>query len=309
MMKRKLMAAGLLGVFLLGLGGVGPVFAQTPEPPPDASELVGVGDEKPQIREIVFELLADQLSLTVEELHQKRDDGETLRQIAQAKGMDAAEFETLMRDTRSQAVEQALAEGIITQEQADKFNENSADRTERRDARLQTLAEGLSMDGAELQERLYNGENLKDIAAEKGLDDEQFRQLMQNTRIQMIDLAVVNGTLTQERADKMKEKINYAPTLLATTRDGIAEGLGMTPDELKSSLDSGKKLKDIASEQGLSKDQFKTLIQDARSQAIDQAVSDGVVTQEQGDKIREKMEQGSRFRPIRKFLHLFRKNK
>lgn len=307
-MKRILMAAGLLGMFLLGTGEVGRVFAQTPGPPPDAPWTVGSGEEDSPIREIVFELLAGQWGLTVEELHQKRDDGETLRQVALDQGMNAVAFETLMQDTRLQATDRALAEGIISQERADRMKECAERTAERRDAHSQAIAEGLGMDPSELQERLYNGENLKDIATEKGLDDEQFRFLMQNMRIQMIDQAVADGKLTQDRADQVKEMITYAPTLLATTRDGIAEGLGMTPDELKTSLAGGKKLKEIASEHGLNEDQVKTLIQESRSQAIDQAVSHGVVTQEQVDKIREKMNRGGRVRPLRNLLHPFRKN-
>ncbi len=62
-----------------------------------------------------------------------------------------------------------------------------------------------------------------------------------------------------------------------------AEKLGLTVDELNAQLASGKTMSQIASDKGLTVDQFRALMLDARSQAIDQAVKDGTLTQAQAD--------------------------
>lgn len=76
------------------------------------------------------------------------------------------------------------------------------------------------------------------------------------------------------------------------TMDGIlhddliavyAEKLGITVDELNSRLANGETLSSIAFSKGLTSEQFFTLMIDARSQAIAQAVTDGTLTQAQAD--------------------------
>ncbi len=79
---------------------------------------------------------------------------------------------------------------------------------------------------------------------------------------------------------------------LAGTQSGIlhdemvaafAEQLGLTVDELNTRLAKGETLSQIAYSKGLTYDQFRTLWTEARSQALDQAVSEGKLTQEQAD--------------------------
>jgi hypothetical protein len=63
----------------------------------------------------------------------------------------------------------------------------------------------------------------------------------------------------------------------------FADKLGISVDDLNAQLASGKTMSQIASEKGLTADQFRTLMLDARSQALDQAVKDGTLTQAQAD--------------------------
>ena len=70
-------------------------------------------------------------------------------------------------------------------------------------------------------------------------------------------------------------------------QDAIAEKLGLTADELAAKLQAGEKLADIAEEQGVSlqvlKDAADAARQEAVKAAIEQAVTDGTLTREQGD--------------------------
>ncbi len=84
---------------------------------------------------------------------------------------------------------------------------------------------------------------------------------------------------------------------LWTMFDTVAEALGLTPQELFSeSHDEGKRLTDIAEEQGLDMqevyDAMKARRADTMREAIQQRVEDGSLSQEQADWLLEGLEQG-----------------
>ncbi|RME40575.1 MAG: hypothetical protein D6796_17045, partial [Caldilineae bacterium] len=63
--------------------------------------------------------IAEALGLSVEEFDAARAEGQTLWQIAEAQGVDMADVRAAMDEVRAQAIQQAVDEGLITQEQAD----------------------------------------------------------------------------------------------------------------------------------------------------------------------------------------------
>jgi len=65
--------------------------------------------------------------------------------------------------------------------------------------------------------------------------------------------------------------------------EAIANALGMTVEELEASHEAGNYLRDIAEAQGLSTDDLFTLMQEARTSALEAALNDGVITQEAFD--------------------------
>jgi hypothetical protein len=63
----------------------------------------------------------------------------------------------------------------------------------------------------------------------------------------------------------------------------FAEKLGVSVEVLEERLANGEHVGTIAFEQGLTVEEFQALMVDVRAQAVDQAVADGVLTQEQAD--------------------------
>jgi hypothetical protein len=61
----------------------------------------------------------------VDELNDRLAKGETVAQIAYSKGLTADEFSALMSEARSQALDQAVDHGKITQEQVDWMKQRS----------------------------------------------------------------------------------------------------------------------------------------------------------------------------------------
>ena len=73
--------------------------------------------------------------------------------------------------------------------------------------------------------------------------------------------------------------------------NAIAEALDITPADLQARLDAGDTCWTVAQEKGLTQDEFFTLLKDARTTALAQAVADGVITQAQADWMLERMQQ------------------
>lgn len=83
-------------------------------------EMWGTTDsEYAPLHETMLAAFADILDLSIEELETRRATGETMFEIAEAQGLTAEEFSALMFEARSVALDQAVANGFITQEQAD----------------------------------------------------------------------------------------------------------------------------------------------------------------------------------------------
>lgn len=71
------------------------------------------------MHEFMLAGFAEAFGLSVDELEARRAAGETMWQVAEAQGYSLEEFSALMFEIRSAALEQAVAAGLITQEQAD----------------------------------------------------------------------------------------------------------------------------------------------------------------------------------------------
>jgi hypothetical protein len=69
----------------------------------------------------------------------------------------------------------------------------------------------------------------------------------------------------------------------------FAEALGMSVDALEARLEAGETMADIALSEGMSQEAFFTLMQEARADALAQAVADGLISQEQADWMLDRM--------------------
>lgn len=111
-MKKFILTIALLGVVVVSMGSVSSVFAQTSTPPAPGTGTGYLHDE-------MVAVYAEALGLTAEELDARLDAGETLAQVAYSTGMTATEFRDLAVTLREKAINLAVKNGTITQEQAD----------------------------------------------------------------------------------------------------------------------------------------------------------------------------------------------
>jgi len=71
------------------------------------------------LHEYMVAAMADALDLSTEDLQARLDAGETMWDVAESQGLTDEQFAELMLETRTTALNQAVADGAITQAQAD----------------------------------------------------------------------------------------------------------------------------------------------------------------------------------------------
>jgi DNA-directed RNA polymerase specialized sigma24 family protein len=182
------------------------------------------------------------------------------------------------------------------------------------------LADALGMTEEEFEAARAEGKTLAQIAEEQGVALEDVQAAMQAAFEEALQQAVEDGTLTQEQADAMLERMQargaFAPGMRGGGRgefgpgDGgvlsayddqihaaLADALGMTEEELEAARAEGKTLAQIAEEQGVALEDVQAAMQAAFEEALQQAVEDGVLTQEQADAMLERMQARGAFAP------------
>ena len=112
-MKKTLLIVGLV-VLALGALGVGVAFAQGPQPPGSGSGY-GYG----WMHEYVEQELAAKLDLTEEQVEEALAAGTPMYQIALQNGIKQDDLANFMNEVHKDALAQAVADDVITQEQAD----------------------------------------------------------------------------------------------------------------------------------------------------------------------------------------------
>jgi hypothetical protein len=137
-MNKLLKSMVIVAVVVIAFGTTTAVFAQSPTPQGPGTQ-VGNGrggwndrgsrgamldQNRLQLEDALLHdefvaAFADALGLTVDEINTRLDEGESLMQIILSTGLDFEAARTVFEDVRTQVLEQAVVDGIISQEQAD----------------------------------------------------------------------------------------------------------------------------------------------------------------------------------------------
>lgn len=121
------------------------------------------------------------------------------------------------------------------------------------------------------------------LADALGISVEELQAARQQAYSAALDQAVENGDLTADEAELMRAQEALKGYL---DQEAIqAQALGITVEELQAARDAGTPMSDLLDQQGLTSAEYRTALQAAYEAAIQQAVSDGVITQAQADLI------------------------
>ncbi|MFC1936148.1 hypothetical protein ACFLYP_00625 [Chloroflexota bacterium] len=168
-----------------------------------------------------------------------------------------------------------------------------------RDLMTEAIAEALGLTADELQARFENGERLEDIAAEAGIEGEALAAMMEEAHQAALAAAVEQGLITEEEAQQFQQGgfgqggpqgnggIGGDQPLAEYMEAAIAEALGISAEELAARIEAGERLPDIAADLGIVEGDLGELMEGARLAALDQALADGAITQEQYDQFQE----------------------
>jgi polyhydroxyalkanoate synthesis regulator phasin len=182
------------------------------------------------------------------------------------------------------------------------------------------VAEFLGISQEDLSAARQAGQSLVQIAAEKGISEQQLLDYMFAQYGAQIDQLVTNGKITQEQADQHKQfmteriKENINRTDIGPNRaDGrglkaggkgagmgeglgqggmgsnVAEFLGISQEDLRAARQAGQSLVQVAAEKGISEQQLLDYMLAQRGAQLDQLVTDGKITQEQADQHKQLM--------------------
>lgn len=87
----------------------------------------------------------------------------------------------------------------------------------------------------------------------------------------------------------MHNKMHASGGMHNSMWDSLANAFGLTTDELYAELDGGKSLAELADERGLERAALVVELENAHQAGLNQAVTDGILTQEQADTMLSQM--------------------
>jgi polyhydroxyalkanoate synthesis regulator phasin len=168
--------------------------------------------------------------------------------------------------------------------------DNGSSRSPPRPWRSSAAAGPRSLKFASPKER--DGAIVNDAAKQLGVQPQALNHALRKALENRVDAAVAAGRLTKEQGDALKQRIEAGDVPLFVGPgirfghhigpfghglDAAASYLGLSVDELRTQLRSGKPVADVARAQGKSGADVK--------QHLDRAVADGRLTQAQADEV------------------------
>ncbi len=149
----------------------------------------------------------------------------------------------------------------------------------------------------------YCQQYLQDLANRLGVSVSTLQQDKLAAAEDVLAQLVKDGKLTQNQANQIKQRLQSHQACtgrgfpgrgialqslkqyLTGVENQVAQGLHLTTAQLTADLQAGKSLSDIATAQGVSSSQLHTIVINAIQSAVNKAVSDGNLTQQQATTI------------------------
>ena len=121
------------------------------------------------------------------------------------------------------------------------------------------------------------------LADALGITVEELRTAMEQAHLAGIQQAVDEGQITQAQADLMSARIKLENYI---DKEALAaEALGISVEELQTAREEGKSMSELLNELELDPATVREAMNTAYQDAVQEAVADGVITQEQADVI------------------------
>lgn len=192
--------------------------------------------------------------------------------LADALGITVDDLQTAYQTARDAAIDQAVEEGLITQEQADNMKVWGGFGRRGGFPGFTRAPKGVANDAID--------ENAL-LADALGITVDELQAARETANQAAIEQAIAEGLITQEQADAMQARKTLMSYLNRDTL--LAKALGMSLEDLQAAYADGETLTTLMQEKGLDAATVREKLQTAYTEALAQAVEDGVITQEQAD--------------------------
>lgn len=190
--------------------------------------------------------------------------------LAAALGITVEELQAAQETARLAAIDQAVADGWLTEKQAEALKSQDGARF---GGRLPGLLGGF----------FPGGDPQASLAEALGISVDELQAAQKEAAAAALQEAVEAGDLTQEQADEILTRQALAEYLDGETL--LSQALGISVDELQTYRQDGKTMTEIVEAEGTTATQVSDAYYTAFKAALAQAVSDGVITQVQADEL------------------------
>jgi len=159
--------------------------------------------------------------------------------------------------------------------------------------KLDAAAKALNLSVDDLRSKLRDGKTLAQVAQDQNVDKQKVIDAMVAEATARIDQKVQDGSLTADQANERKSNLQDHITRLVNEGrpkgdhrpklDAAATALNLSVDDLRSRIQGGKTLAQIAQDQNVDKQKvIDAMVADATAH-IDQEVQDGKLTADQAN--------------------------
>lgn len=143
----------------------------------------------------------------------------------------------------------------------------------------------LKLDQTTLMKKLKEGQTLAQIAQGQGVSRDELKKVLSESFNKQQDERKLRFTSNLDRIVDMKIQPGGGYIIgKGSDLSALAKQLGISSEELKQALASGKTLADLAKEKGVDVQKLIAIQKKVMIERINQAVKDGRITREQADK-------------------------
>ncbi len=195
--------------------------------------------------------------------------------LAEALGISVDELQTAQQEAQDAALQAALDQGLITQEQYDAMILRAGGLHFGRGIKDLRGKGGFGPDSGIDHDAL--------LADALSISVDELDAARQQAQESALEQAIADGSITQEEVDQMRAR--QALQSYLDPQALLAQALGINAEQLQDYRDQGLTMTQILDDVDMTAVQVREAMQVAHQDAVAQAVSDGVITQEQADQL------------------------
>lgn len=191
--------------------------------------------------------------------------------LADELGISLEELQAAQEEAFNAGIQQAVEKGLITEEQAEaiKSRQFGFKRGFIQGFKLGRLSAGRGFDNSEL------------LAEALGIEVEELQAAQQRAHEAALEQAVEDGLISEDALELMKARQALRDYL--DPQKMLAQALGIDVAQLEAYREEGKPMSEILDELGLTPTEVREAHQAAFEEALQDAVDDGAITEEQAE--------------------------